>query len=110
VGRNDSENDELTRYIAAPDDIWLHAYGYPGAHVVLKREGRREEPSLRTIEEAAGLAAYWSRARGSKAVPVIYAEARYVRKPKGARPGAVAVMRGKTIMVEPKLPGEAREG
>ncbi len=103
VGRNNSENDELTRHIAASDDIWFHAYGYPGAHVVLRREGRREGPSTRTIEEVAGLAAYWSKARGSKTVPVTYTEARYVRKPKGTKPGAVTVTGGKTVFVEPKL-------
>jgi predicted ribosome quality control (RQC) complex YloA/Tae2 family protein len=103
VGRSQEENDLLLRNIADREDIWLHAQGCPGAHVILHREGRRGDPPRRTLEEAAALAAYWSKARGAKTVPVIHTRVKYVRKPKGAPPGVVTVTHEKTVFVEPKL-------
>ena len=102
VGRNDWENDLLTRR-AHPEDFWFHAQGCPGSHVVLKREGRKAEPGKRTLEEAAGVAAYWSKARTSKTVPVNYTLKKYVRKPRRAKPGSVLIQREKTLFVEPNL-------
>ena len=103
VGRNNAENDTLTHRMASKDDLWFHAQGCPGSHVVLRKEGRVGKPSRRTLEETAGLAAYWSKARGSKTVPVNYTEVKYVRKPKGGRPGLAVIEREKTLFVEPKL-------
>lgn len=102
VGRDDRENDLLT-HRAHPEDLWFHAQGCPGSHVVLKRESRKAEPSRRTLEEAAGLAAYWSKARTSNIVPVNYTLKKYVRKPKRGKPGAVLIQREKTLLVEPRL-------
>ena len=102
VGRNDWENDLLTRR-AHPEDFWFHAQGCPGSHVVLKREGRKAEPGKHTLEEAAGVAAYWSKARTSKTVPVNYTLRKYVRKPRRAKPGSVLIQREKTLFVVPKL-------
>ncbi len=101
VGRNNAENDRLTKS-SARDDIFLHAHGCAGAHVILKRDGRADRPSRKTLREAAGLAAYWSKARGAKSVPVIHTEIRYVQKPRGALPGLVAIRNEKTVMVAPR--------
>ena len=103
VGRNNKENDRLTFSVAAPDDIWFHARGVGGSHVVLRREGRKGNVDKKTLEEAANLAAYFSKARGSKMVPVSYTEKRFVRRPKGSPSGTVLVEREKTDLVEPKL-------
>lgn len=102
VGRNDHENDRLLTEVALPDDTWLHAQGCPGSHVIVRGEGRRGEISRRTLEEAAALAAFWSKARGARVVPVVYTRAKYVRKSKGAPPGAVTVTHEKTIFVAPR--------
>lgn len=109
VGRDDRENDILTHRVAAQDDLWFHAHGCPGSHVVLRRESRKNEPSKHTLKEAAGLAAYWSKARGAKTVPVQYTLVKYVRKPKGAKPGLAVIEREKTLFVEPKLLPRADE-
>lgn len=103
VGRNNRENDLLTHKMASPGDLWFHAQGVPGSHVILRRKGRKDEPSKMVLEEAASLAAHFSRARHSKTVPVVYTEKRYVRRPKGAKPGSVVIEREKTLFVEPKL-------
>lgn len=101
VGRNNVENDRLTKS-SGRDDLFLHVHGCPGSHVILKRDGRADRPSRKTLEEAASLAAYWSKARGAQSVPVNFTEVRYVRKPRGAPPGLVAIRNEKTVMVSPR--------
>ena len=108
VGRNDRENDILSLKAAAPDDLWFHARGCPGSHVVLRREGRKDAPSRVALEEAAALAAYWSKSRGSNTVPVSYTLAKYVTKPRKARPGEVLIRREKTLFVTPRLIGNSK--
>jgi predicted ribosome quality control (RQC) complex YloA/Tae2 family protein len=107
VGRGAASNDELTFRAAAPDDVWLHARDAAGAHVVL-RWRRPEPPPARDLEEAALLAAWHSRARGSALVPVDWTRRKYVRKPRGGAPGLVVVQRCKTVMVRPEGEVERR--
>lgn len=109
VGRNNHENDLLSHRLAAQNDYWFHAHGYPGAHVVLRREGRKEEPSAVTLREAASVAAYWSKGKTAKKVPVIYTLVKYVSKPRGGAPGQASVKREKTLIVEPALLTEEDE-
>lgn len=100
VGRSSKRNDELTFHHARPDDVWLHARHAAGAHVVL-RWTRDERPPARDLEEAAILAALHSKARGAAHVPVDWTRRKYVRKPRGARPGSVIVERVETLLVTP---------
>ncbi len=106
VGRNNRENEVLTK-TASPDDIWLHARDMGGSHVILKRSNKKEMPSKWTCYEAACVAAYFSKGRGSTTVPVDYTERRYVRKMKDGGPGKVIFTHEKTLFVAPKL--ELRE-
>jgi predicted ribosome quality control (RQC) complex YloA/Tae2 family protein len=99
VGRNSRQNEEVTFRRAAPDDLWLHARGVPGAHVIVKTGGQ-EVPEA-TLRQAAQLAAYYSQARDSAHVDVAYTERRHVRPIKGAGPGLVTYIREKTIRVAP---------
>ncbi len=101
VGRNNAENDRLTKG-SAKDDLFFHAQGCPGSHVILKRDGRRQKPSDAALKEAASLAAYWSKARHSRTVPVNCTEVRYVRKPRGASPGLVTIQNEVTLFVAPR--------
>jgi predicted ribosome quality control (RQC) complex YloA/Tae2 family protein len=103
VGRNNQENDYLTFKIARPDDLWFHAQDVPGSHVVLRRKEKKKDFSHNDIKEAAKVAAYFSKARGAKKLPVIYTLAKYVKKPKRGKPGLVLVEKEKTILVEPKF-------
>jgi hypothetical protein len=107
VGRNNSENDYVTHRLAKAEDLWFHAYGVTGSHVILRHRGKAA-PSRRAIEEAASIAAYYSKARTSSAVPVIYTQKKFVNKPRGARPGTAACTREKTVMARPVRPA-ARE-
>jgi len=104
VGRNARQNDELTFHTAQKYDIWMHARQVPGSHTVLHLPNRDAAPGRRRIVQAAQIAAYYSKARGSGAVPVMYTRRKYVRSPKGSPPGAVTVQHEDTVMVEPGLP------
>ncbi len=104
VGRSDSENDELTHRFASPNDIWFHAQGVPGSHVILK--GADSSTSKAVLEKAASIAAFFSKAKHSSTVPVIYTEKRYVRKPRKSKPGTAVVQRSKTLFVSPEIPVE----
>jgi predicted ribosome quality control (RQC) complex YloA/Tae2 family protein len=101
VGRNNQENDRLTKSASA-NDIFFHVHGCPGSHVILKSEGRSEKPPRSTLKEAASLAAYWSKARGARSAPVSYTDVRYVQKPKGAPAGLVTIRNEKSLMVAPR--------
>ncbi len=103
AGRNNKENDILSHKMSAQNDIWFHAHGYPGSHVVLRRQGRKEEPDKQTLEEAAGLAAFWSKGKTAKKVSVVYTLVKYVSKPRGGAPGQAILKREKTIVVAPAL-------
>jgi predicted ribosome quality control (RQC) complex YloA/Tae2 family protein len=101
VGKSAANNDVLTLKIAHKNDLWLHAKGVSGSHVIIKHQ--QKEFSKEVIIYAAQLAAYYSKAKGSVLVPVIYCLKKFVRKPKGANPGQVIVEKEELIMVEPKL-------
>ena len=98
VGKNNRQNDDLTLRFASPNDIWMHAKNIPGSHVIVK--GASEQDTA-TMTEAALLAAYYSRARGSENVAVDYTPRKYVKKPAGAKPGMVIYTTNKTAYVTP---------
>ncbi len=104
VGRNAKQNDQLTLKDARKFDIWLHARGVPGSHTVLRLKNRDDKPPAFIIEQAASIAAWFSKSKTSGLAPVIYVERKYVRKPKKALPGSVMLEREKVVLVEPKLP------
>lgn len=99
IGRNGRQNDLVTFELGGPHDLWLHARGLPGAHVILQSQG---EPGDQLIELAAQLAAYYSPARGATAVEVDVTERRHVRKVKGGPPGLVTYRQERTIRVAPR--------
>ncbi len=99
VGRNNHQNDQLTMKFAEKSDIWLHTQTITGSHVIIVTDG--ETPPDKTIEEAAIIAAYNSKGRGSNLVPVDYCLAKFVKKPSGAKPGKVIFTNYKTAFVTP---------
>ena len=103
IGRNAAQNEHLTHRLARADDLWFHAEHVPGSHVVLRVESQPGDPSRKTLEEVAGYAAFFSKAKTSSRAPVIMAEKRHVRKARGG-PGKVMVERGKTLVVRPRKP------
>jgi predicted ribosome quality control (RQC) complex YloA/Tae2 family protein len=102
VGRGAKDNDELTTKVARPWDLWLHAKGWTGAHVIVPLS-KNESCPAELLVDAAHLAAHFSDARGESVVEVQYTPRKYVRKPRGGAPGAVLVEREKVLVlrVEP---------
>ena len=99
AGKNNRQNDRLTLKTAAPNDIWLHTKQIPGAHVVISAD-KKEVPDT-TIEQAAMIAAYYSKAKNGSKVPVDYTFVKHVKKPGGAKPGMVIYDDYKTVYVTP---------
>ena len=99
VGKNSRQNEDVTFHQASAHDLWLHARGVAGAHVIIKAAGRQVPPSA--IEQAASLAAYYSEARGTTRAPVDYTLQRYVRHMKNGGPGMVIYDHERTISIEP---------
>jgi len=88
----------VTFQAAHAGDWWLHTQGIPGAHVVIRAQ---DEAPTRTLHEAATLAAWFSQARDSSRVPVVYTRRRHVKKARGARPGMVVYEQERTLFVTP---------
>ena len=106
AGKDSRNNDLLTMKHARPNDLWFHARGSGGSHVVLRMGSGKGEVSRKAVEQAASIAAYYSKMKSSKLVPVAMTQRKYVRKPRGAPAGTVAIEREKVLMVEPRLPGD----
>ncbi len=104
AGKSGENNDLLSTRHTAKNDLWFHARGVGGSHVVLKIGTGKGEVSKQAIDQAAAIAAYYSKMKKSKLVPVTMCEGKYVRKPKGVPAGTVTVEREKTIYAEPGLP------
>lgn len=98
VGRGGEDNDALTTKHARPQDLWLHAKGIAGAHVVVPLDRGASCPA-ELLVDAATLAAHFSDARGQAACEVSYLLRRHVRKPRGSAPGVVTFEREKVIVV-----------
>lgn len=99
VGKNNRQNDILTFKSSNRSDIWMHVQKMPGSHVIIGNNGA-EIPDT-TLEDAAILAAYYSKGRNSKNVNIDYTERKNVKKPRGAKAGMVIYNNFKTINVSP---------
>ncbi len=99
VGRNNIQNDKLSLKTAAKNDMWLHTQKIPGSHVIIVGDGK--EISDDSIEEAAVIAAYYSKAKDSSLVPVDYTRVKALKKPNGAKAGMVIYHEYWTIITNP---------
>ncbi|EIN4411636.1 Rqc2 family fibronectin-binding protein [Staphylococcus pseudintermedius] len=97
VGKNNKQNDYLTNKRAQKSHLWFHTKDIPGSHVVILND----VPSDKTIEEAAMIAAYFSKAGQSGQIPVDYTTIRNVHKPSGSKPGFVTYDNQKTLYATP---------
>ncbi len=103
AGKTDIDNDILSIKIANPNDWWFHVKGMPGSHVILiVRHGIK--PDKKTLEKAASIAAWHSKARNGGVTAVSGTLAKHVSKHKGAKPGLVTIHKEKTFKVRPAIP------
>lgn len=101
VGRNNRQNELLTMKTSKKEDFWLHVKGIPGSHVIIRTEGR--SITDKTLEEAAVIAAWYSKVRNSSNVEVDYTQRKYVWKPKNSKPGFVQYSNQSTVVVTPNI-------
>ena len=106
VGRNNTQNDNITLHLSDKNDIWFHTKGFPGSHAVILCEGR--EPSDADYTEAASLAALYSKASGDN-IAVDYTRVKNIKKPQGAKPGFVIYKTNYTAYVSAMDKDVARE-
>lgn len=101
VGKNNYQNEELTFKVATGNDWWFHAKGIPGSHVILKSNNEEELPD-RAYEEAAALAAFYSKAKDADKVEVDYIQKKNIKKVAGAAPGFVIYHSNWSMVAAPK--------
>jgi len=104
VGRSSRGNEVLTHEIARPDETWMHADQAAGSHLVLRHPERGRKPPESVVLAAAAIAAWFSKSRHSKKVPVLVTEKRHVRRARRAPTGTVLVGTHRTLMVAPRNP------
>ena len=107
VGKNNYQNDQLTFQFATGNDWWFHAKHMPGSHVVVKLGNAAELPD-RTFEEAARLAAYYSKGRDQEKVEIDYIQKKHVKKPSGAKPGFVVYYTNFSMAIDSNIEGIVR--
>jgi predicted ribosome quality control (RQC) complex YloA/Tae2 family protein len=107
VGRNAQQNERVTFDVANAGDLWLHVRDAPGAHVVVRSGGQPVDEE--TLRLAAQLAAYYSKRRGDRAVPVAVTARRFVTRVPGGRPGQVYLRNEETITAPGELPEALRK-
>ena len=103
VGRSAADNDRLTFGQGRPNDLWLHASGCSGSHVIVRMPEDVPVPPAHVVERAAELAAFYSKARESTGkVPVHLCRVADVRKEKGAPAGQVHLRRYRAVKAYPR--------
>jgi predicted ribosome quality control (RQC) complex YloA/Tae2 family protein len=99
-GRNSRGNEAVSLHFGQDHDVWFHARGAPGAHVILRQQPG-DTASDDDIQFAANIAGFHSKLRDGGKVNVSYTSPKYVQKPKGARLGMVAIDRESVIVARP---------
>ena len=105
IGKNARNNELLTFKFAHKFDLWFHAQGVTGSHVVLHLGAKDSLPPPEIMEQTASVAAYFSSAKHSQLVPVNYTQVRYVRKIRNKPAGTVQISNEKTLFVRPQKLG-----
>lgn len=103
VGKNNFQNEELTFKVASGNDWWFHAKGTPGSHVIVKANGEVLPDS--TFEQAARLAAWYSKNRGAEKAEVDYIQKKHIRKVAGAKPGFVIYHTNYSMLISSDITG-----
>ncbi len=104
AGRTSTQNDELSIKFSKPTDIWFHAVGFAGSHVIIRRPRNAPWPPAEIIDIAGGIAVFFSKAKHTSYAEVHITEARFVRKPRHSPAGMVTAERCKSKRVSPVDP------
>ena len=103
VGKNNIQNEELTFKIATGNDWWFHSKTFPGSHVIVKCNNK-ELPD-NTFEQAARLAAFYSKGSNQDKVEIDYIQKKHIKKVAGAMPGFVIYHTNFSMTIAPDISG-----
>lgn len=103
IGKNNIQNEELTFKVANGGDWWFHSKTFPGSHVIVKTNGKELPDS--TFEEAARLAAFYSKGKEQEKVEIDYIERKHVKKVAGSKPGFVIYHTNYSMAISPDITG-----
>ncbi len=103
VGKNNYQNDDLTFKLASSDDWWFHTKEIPGSHIIVKSNAH--ELPEKTFEEAARLAAHYSKGRDSGKAEIDYTQKKHLNKPRGGKPGFVTYQTYKSTVASSDIRG-----
>lgn len=99
AGKNAAANDVVTFQVAHGNDLWLHAHGMSGSHVVVRRK-KGQEVDPETLHDALQIALYFSKARQSHGqFEVLVSEQKYVSRLPRMPKGKVQVSKHKILSV-----------
>ena len=101
VGKNNIQNEHLTFKVATGNDWWFHSKSFPGSHVIVKCNN--QELPDNTFEEAARLAAFYSKGSNQDKVEIDYIQKKHVKKVAGAMPGFVIYHTNYSMIAEPNI-------
>lgn len=104
IGKDSTANDLLSFKYTSQNDLWFHVRGSSGSHTILKVPGDADQIPKEYIKKAASIAAFYSKSKNAKIVPVAYTQGKYVQKYKGAKSGSVVIKNEKIVKVVPGLP------
>jgi predicted ribosome quality control (RQC) complex YloA/Tae2 family protein len=107
AGRSAASNERVTFRLAAAEDVWLHALGVRGTHVILRRKPGSGDPDRDALHFAAAIAAWYSEARESPAVDVQWTRRKFVRRRRGAPAGTVVLKKFDVLRIRPATPSES---
>ena len=103
VGKNNLQNEEITFKLANGNDWWFHSKTFPGSHVIVKGDGSELPDS--TFEEAARLAAHFSKGANQEKVEIDYTRRKELKKVSGAVPGFVIYHTNYSMSISPDITG-----
>ncbi len=103
VGKNNLQNEELTFKVATGNDWWFHSKTFPGSHVIVKANNQELPDS--TFEEAAKLAAHFSKGSTQEKVEIDYTQKKHIKKVPGAMPGFVIYHTNYSMAISPDISG-----
>lgn len=104
VGKDSKNNDELTTKFAKQNDLWFHARGVSGSHLIIRVDNSKEPIPKNIIKKAASIAAYHSKAKTSSLAAVAFTFKKYVSKKKGSPAGTVFLQKEEVVLVKPEIP------
>lgn len=99
VGKSSKDNDSLVKK-AKSHDLWLHATGIRGSHVIIPASSLKKKQDLEPVKRTGAiLALYYSKAKEDRRGEVYLSKRQHLKKEKKAAPGLWTVQKSESLFV-----------